>query len=256
MLRIDMFFFSNKLDTEFAAWCADDDLIVPSYYSNAAKFLSENKEYSVATGKLYTFHDWHKFGGNGYFLRNFLGGSYDIYLGDIAEKIIRKDQAYAMGCPPTFYGIRRSDNVVLFCKHISKLKLYSSIERLENITNLLLGGIKVIDTLMGFRDYSSEPIREPKRDDPKLYISHDDTNILAEIISLELTGKCSDEILKYYKSYAWPLPLRPDQNGGKAAVYNKISRVESLLNLYFAHHYHDFESDVTKALKNAVSNFN
>ena len=52
-------FFSEKLETEFVAWCADDDLIVPSYYNKAAKFLSENSNYSIATGKLYTFHDWH-----------------------------------------------------------------------------------------------------------------------------------------------------------------------------------------------------
>jgi glycosyltransferase domain-containing protein len=248
-------FFSSKLDTEFAAWCADDDLIVPSYYSNAAKFLNENREYSVATGQLYTFHDWHQYGGNGYFLRNILGNHYDIHMGDLAEKIVRKDQAYAMGCPPTYYGLRRSDNVNLYCKHINDLKLYSSIERLENICNLLLGGMKVINTLMGFRDYSSEPLREAQRDDPEVYISQDDADTLAKIISEELSDKYSGDILKYYESYAWPLPLRPDQTGGKAAVYNKLSRVESLLNLFFAHHFHDFDKNVTKALKKAVTNF-
>jgi glycosyltransferase domain-containing protein len=248
-------FFSEKLETEFVAWCADDDLIVPSYYNKAAKFLSENSNYSIATGKLYTFHDWHQFGGKGYFLRNFLGNYYDIYLGDFAEKIIRKDQAYAMGCPPTFYGVRRSDNVKLFCKHIHNLKLYSSIERLENICNLLLGGMKVIDTLMGFRDYSSEPIREVHRDDPDVYVSKEDADLLAKVISTELSEKFSGEMLNYYKSYAWPLPLRPGQTGGKGAVYNKISKIESLLNLNFAHYFHDFDKDVTKALRNAVTNF-
>jgi glycosyltransferase domain-containing protein len=247
-------FFSGKLDTEFAAWCADDDLIIPSYYNKAAKFLNENSQYSIATGKLYTFHDWHQFGGKGYFLRNFLGNHYDIHMGDFAEKIIRKDQAYAMGCPPTFYGVRRSENVKLFCKYINDLKLYSSIERLENICNLLLGGIKVIDTLMGFRDYSSEPIREAHRDDPDVYISQKDTDVLSDIISAELSGKCSKEMLKYYESYAWPLPLRPAQNR-VGDPYTKISKIESLINLNFAHYFHDFDKDVTKALRNAVTNF-
>lgn len=247
-------FFSEKLDTEFAAWCADDDLIIPSFYNKAANFLNENSQYSVVTGKLYTFHSWNMYGWKGYFLRNFLGNNYDIHLGDFVEKIVRKDQAYAMGCPNTYYGVRRSDNVKLFCKHINGLKLYSSIERLENICNLLLGGMKVIDTLMGFRDYSSEPIREAQRDDPKVYISQEDADILAKIISIELSGKYSGEMLKYYESYAWPLPLRPDQTGGKVAAYNKISRIESLLNLNFAHYFHDFDKDVTKALRNAVTN--
>jgi glycosyltransferase domain-containing protein len=247
--------FLKLLDTEFAAWCADDDLIVPTYYNKAANFLKENRQYSVVTGQLYTFHDWHQFGGKGYFLRNFLGNHYDIHLGDFAEKIIRKDQAYGMGCPPTYYGLRRSDNVKLFCKHIKDIKLYSSMERLENICNLLLGGIRVIDTLMGFRDYSSEPTREARRDDPKVYISQDDTETLAKIISTELSRNFSGEMLKYYESYAWPLPLRPDQTGGKGAGYSKKARIESLLNLNFAHYFHDFDSDVTQALKNAVTNF-
>jgi hypothetical protein len=62
-------------------------------------------------------------------------------------------------------------------------------------------------------------------------------------------------MLKYYESYAWPLPLRPDQTGGKGAGYSKKARIESLLNLNFAHYFHDFDSDVTQALKNAVTNF-
>lgn len=248
-------FFSEKLDTEFAAFCADDDLIVPSFYTKSAKFLNENRQYSVVTGQLYTFHDWHQFRGKGYFLRNYLGNYYDIILGDFAEKITRKDQAYAMGCPPTFYGVRSSENVKLFCKHIHKVNLHSSIERLENICNLLTGGIKVIDTLMGFRDYSSEPIREAHRDDPNVYISKEDADSLARIISIELSGKYNTEMLNYYESYAWPLPLRPDQTGGKGAGYSKKARIESFINLYFAHFFHDFDDNVTKALRCAVSNF-
>ncbi len=251
-LRERYIFFSENLDSEFAAWCADDDLIVPSYYNSAAAYMSQNPQYSVVTGQLYTLHyslspKWW-----GYFLRNHLGNHYDIFQGDFVEKIVRKDQAYALGCPPTYYGVRRFENIKLLCKYVSDLKLYSSIERLENVCNLLQGGIKTINVLMGFRDYSSEPTREAQRDDPSIYISEEDTSVLQNIIKQELKKVVNPELLDYYASYAWPLPLRPAQNTQIHIEFGIKERLESMLNLFFGHH-HNFEKAVSQAMrKNAL----
>ena len=248
--------FFNKIETPYVAWGADDDLILPSFYNVGAKFLKENQEYSVATGQLYTLHYLREKSWRGYYLGNFLGNHYDFYHGDFAERIVRKDQAYAMGCPPTFYGVRRYDDVKIFCNYVMNVKLHSSAERLENIINLLNGGMKVIDTLMGFRDYASETTRALERDDPETYISLEDTLVLKQVIRDQLMKKINNpDLLEYYASYAWPMPLRLNQTGGKSFGPSRIEKIQSKINLFFAHHFHDFDKDVTKALRNAVTNF-
>lgn len=248
--------FFEKVDTPFVAWGADDDLILPSFYSKGARFLEEHSEYSVVTGQLYTLHYLSENPSRGYFLRNFLGNSYNIHRGDFVERIVRKDQSYAHGCPPTFYGVRRYENVKMFNKYVLELKLHSSAERLENITNLLHGGMRVIDTLMGFRDYASETTRAPERDDPETYISHEDALVLQRVILTELKGSIDNpDLLEYFSTYAWPLPLRPDQTGGKRANYGRKERIESFVNLFFAHHFHDFDKKITHALRKSILNF-
>ena len=248
--------FFNKIDTPYVAWGADDDLILPSFYSKGAKFLKENEEYSVVTGQLYTLHYLKEKVWRGYYLGKFLENYYDFYHGDFAERIIRKDQSYAMGCPPTFYGVRRYDDVKIFCEYVQKLRLHSSCERLENIINLLNGGMKVIDTLMGFRDYSSETTRAAERDDPVTYISKEDTLVLQQVIRDQLIKKVNNlDLLDYYASYAWPMPLRLDQSGGKEFGYTRKVRIQSIFNLFFAHHFHDFDNNITKVLRKALSNF-
>lgn len=259
-----MVLFSEKLDTEFAAWSADDDLIVPSFYNAGVLFLQENKQYSVVAGKTYTLHYNRTQPWKGYFLRNYLGNTYDFFYGDFAEKMIRRDQSYALGCPPTFYGVRKYDNVQLFCKYVNKLKINSSMERLENICNILHGGMKVINVLMGFRDYSSEPIRQTERADPEIYISKEDIVVLEDVIRNELKNEIKNkEMLEYYVSYAWLLPLRPAQGNEMTDTDNTLNwrlryswklRIESLANLLIAHRFHAFDKTVTKALRRNMLN--
>lgn len=244
------YFFANALDSEFAAFCSDDDLIVPSFYKSGASFLKENNQYSVVAGKIYTLHYHRLQPWKGYYLRNYLGNGYDFFYGDFVERIIRKDQAYALGCPPSYYGVRRFDNVQLYCKHMHSLKLFSSMERLENICNLLHGGMKVLDVFMGFRDYSSEPIRQSQRDDPETYISKDDMMVLQDIIRNELKDKIQNkELLEYFASYAWPIPLRPAQSKDPNDKRDWKLRIESFLNLFIAHRFHAFDKTITKAMR-------
>src|SRR5580658_3695655 len=69
--------FFKKLDTEFSAWAADDDLIVPSFFTDGANFLKEHKEYSAIAGKVYTlgYDRWRTY--KGYYLRSYLENKYD-----------------------------------------------------------------------------------------------------------------------------------------------------------------------------------
>ncbi len=246
--------FFKKLDTEFSAWAADDDLIVPSFFTDGANFLKENKGYSAIAGKVYTLHYDRWKPNKGYYLRSYLENKYDILYGDLIEKMVRRDQSYALGCPPTFYGVKTYEVVEMFNKYITNIKLTTSMERLDEICSLLLGGIKVIDTLMGFRDYSSDTLRFENRDDPEQYISKEDTLLLQHVICTELKDKIdSKDLLEYYASYAWPLPLRLPQGGGDFSGLTGWKRdIESVANLFIAHRYHKFDKAVTKALRTSM----
>lgn len=242
--------FYKNLDTEFSAWCADDDLIVPSFYRDGSIFLKENKDYAAVAGKVYTLEYDRSKTYKGYLLRNYLDNKYDILYGDLVEKMIRRDQSYGLGCPPTFYGVKRYEVVETFNKYISNIKLTTSMERLDEICTLSKGGIKVIDTFMGFRDYSSETLRFDFRDDPEQYISNEDTIQLQNAIRIELKEKIENkDLLEYCVGYAWPLPLRPPQGQIPDFKYTLKKRIESFVNLFMAHRFHTFDKTITKAMK-------
>jgi glycosyltransferase domain-containing protein len=241
---------NEKLDTDFVAYAADDDLIFPGFYGEGARFLEKNREYSVVAGLLPALFYAREYLWFGYYFRNHLSNRYDFHHGDFVERILRKDQSYFLGCPPTFYGVRRGEVHRMLAKYVGKLRQYSSIERLENICNCLQGGMKVMDIPMGFRDYCSGPIRQPQRDDPEQYICDEDIEILQNVIREELRAQVkSDDLLEYFAGYAWPLPLRYIQSG-EAKRESKAKRViECLFNKYFAHLTNPFNSRVTQVLR-------
>jgi len=250
-----MHFFFENVTTSFAAWSADDDLFSPDFYSKAIDFLKSDDRYSVVTGKLMTLHYARIKGINSFYLGNFLSNSYDIVEGDFVERIIRRDQVYANGCPPTFYGVRRYDNLAMFMKYIDKLTRGSAMERLEGISNLLFKGMKCLDTtLMGFRDYSSEAHTAADRDDPQTYISDQDAAVLKDIIKSELRPTIeSEELLEYYGGYAWKLPLRPAQTVNNKEETSRLKRrIDFVLNRFAYQSNYGLQKDVFKKLKKVL----
>ena len=226
----------QELQTEYVAYCTDDDLINPDYYLSATSFLENNPDYSVAVGRLKAFayrrHRILKLRG---FSIEHLVNNYDIRMGDFIEKINKRDQAYLMGCPPTFYGVRRASVHRLFAKYLPRISSYSGMERLESILNLTEGGITVIDCQMGFRDYSAESSNDPERDDPLQYIGEDDIRVLKDVISERLSSKgVREDLIEYAKNYAWVLPLR--QNVGR------YLEGRSSIQIYFNEIYNQFIS--------------
>ena len=113
-----------------------------------------------------------------------------------------------------------------------------------------------MDTLMGFRDYSSDTTRDPERDDPVTYISHEDTLILQDVIRNELKDEIkSKEMLDYFASYAWPLPVRPGQYVTPNDWMSWKLRVESFANLFLAHRFHEFDKKITKAMRENIRRY-
>lgn len=240
---------NDMLDTDFIAYAADDDLITPDFYMQAIEFLKLRPEYSVVSGELLTLHYFRKYPRLGYYFRNFLQNKYDFHQGDFLEQLIRRDQSYQLGCPPTYYAVRRSEVHQTFSKYIMSIKQYSSMERLEAISNCIHGGMKVIDSFLGFRDYSIEATRNPQRDDPHQYICDEDIATLKTVIRHELKDRVKSKILlEYYASYAWPLPVRVAQ-GEIPAIESKYRLAfECIKSKYLSSHENSFERKVGKAL--------
>ena len=247
---------AKELKTEYVAYCADDDLIDPGYYLTACDFLNKNPQYSVAVGKTrgfaYKKHKYLKLRG---FTINHLVNNYDIHLGDFVEKINRRDQAYHMGCPPTYYGLRRASLHKIFASYVPKMSSFSGLERLESILNLTEGGITVLDREMGFRDYSATAHSDLERDDPIQYIGSQDIKVLQQVISdrLNLQGMNS-EFVSYSQQYAWQLPLR--SNMGR--YIETRSDLEILLNevknQFFPEN--SFMKSIIKNNKEIINEFN
>jgi hypothetical protein len=230
-----MEFFFENVTTQFAAWATDDDLFSPAFYKEGVDFLSLNRRYSVVTGRMMTLYYEKIRGLDSFYLGDALSNPYNIVEGDFLERIIRKDQVYANGCTPTFYGVRTYDNLKLFMKYVGRLDKGSSMERLENITNLLFNGMKCLDeVIMGFRDYTSEPHRDVERDDPETYIPEHDVNVLKEVIETEVGPSIqSNDVLNYILGYAWKLPLRPAQNIKIEPLRNAARKKQLILNRFF-----------------------
>lgn len=205
---------SSVLDTEYVAYCSDDDIINPLYYLDAVNYLESNKEYTLASGKIRAFSHIPRYKYLVGLEINHLTNTYDIVLGDFVEKICRRDQAYQMGCSPTFYSVRRSTLHHLLASYIGGIETLAGMERLATVLSVLEGGIIAIDTFMGYRDYSSTTTRDENREHPENYLSPADIKTIEHVIeNILIKNGRTKEFAAYAKSYAWPLPFRA--NTGK-----------------------------------------
>jgi glycosyltransferase domain-containing protein len=230
--------FSAMVDTDYVSYCPDDDVFNPSYYASAVKEFEGDikKKYSILPGRVKCLQYFSKtpflIGWDVPHLLN----EYDISEGDFIEKICRRDQAYMMGCTPSFYAVRRSSVNLLLAKNIGNIKTFSGMERLATVLCMTEGGMKVIDSFMGYRDYSSPTTRDPHRDDPKQYIPSADIDVIAGIIKKRLEHHLYPaSLIDYAMKYAWPLPMR--RNTGE--YHEKRSIISRGFNML----YNQFLSD-------------
>jgi glycosyltransferase domain-containing protein len=157
----------NIIQTPYLSYCADDDLIDPRFYNYSVEFLEKNKDYAAVTGRILCLQYNSNFKFLGYRFVNHLPNDYDINSKNFVSNIIQLESAYRLGCPPTHYGVRRLESHQILSKNVFKLKYFTSVEQLEKISILLIGGVKVLPFFFGLRDYYNETTRDDNRD-PKL----------------------------------------------------------------------------------------
>ena len=133
----------------------------------------------------------------GYRLINHLPNDFDINTENFITNIVLLESAYRLGCPPTHYGVRSFESHKILSRYVCKLKYFVSVEQLEKISILLVGGVKVLPNFFGLRDYYNTPTIHEYRD----LKSNDDSDImvLKDIIKKYLLSINKEE---YYSELA------------------------------------------------------
>ena len=150
--------------TDFISYCSDDDIVDPRFYSIGSDFLKKNNSYSAVTGRYLCLQYNSKYKFLGYRLINHLPNDFDINYENFITKIIHLESAYCLGCPPTHYGVRSFKSHKILSNNVCKLKYFASVEQLEKISILLVGGVKVLPIFFGLRDYYNQTTEHEYRD--------------------------------------------------------------------------------------------
>ena len=200
---------------KFLAYCSDDDVIDPRFYIKAVKFLKKNKNYNVVSGRLQCLHYIKKYKYLGFRYVNHLPNDYDISQGDFLEKLFRRNEAYLLGCPPTYYGVRRLCTHLKFTENLKKIKFLNNLELIESFSNIFTGGICTIPEFMGFRDYSSAPTSNDNRY-PKSNTQNKDSNMIKKFLKVNINSYfVNKNVLNYVikSSISTPRKITARDNG-------------------------------------------
>ena len=173
----------HQVRTEFSALCGDDDFIFPSALGQCVEFLKVNPDYSAASGWIKTMH----YAGRGWRRRGFVLGDAlehgrDISHAQFGRRMIEYFAYTFVGFIPLYYSLRRTAELRSSFSLVRKTMKYSSVELLSVLLALLSGKIRVLPIVSGIRDYSSETIRDPERDDPLTYFTATDLDYVRGVL--------------------------------------------------------------------------
>lgn len=163
-----LIYIKNFLETDYYAYCSDDDVIDPRYYDEAIKFLEKNKSYSSISGKIISLQYKKKYPYLGYRFVHHLDNNYMTNENDFIKKWKIVDEAYLSGSPPIYYAVKRKECYFKFIDYIKDLKYAIFIEQLDKMSVLFCGNVTTLKSFMGLRDYSAGSIvydeREPQNE--------------------------------------------------------------------------------------------
>jgi glycosyltransferase domain-containing protein len=174
----------QRVATPYVAICGDDDFIVPSAVRRCVEFMDSHRSYSAAIGRVLALHyslarpilRW------GYTLSNPLAVDFNLSHRWFVQRMLYLLAHTATGCPPLFYALRRTEQARQAFALVTPQIKYSAQELITNAVTLLLGKAAVLPFHFGLRDYASETIREPIRDEPDTYYATADLAYLKSVL--------------------------------------------------------------------------
>ncbi len=252
----------NQVTTKYSVFCGDDDFLLPDGITKCAEYLEEHTDYSCAVGKTLCLLFRGRILKGGISVIDHLRNPFTLNQGKFIQRLIRLQAFTTAGCPPFYYGVRRTaQSQEIYSKVTAKLK-YSSLEFFSDSMTLLEGKARVLPVLTNFRDYSSEAIREPQRDEAGTYFNEDDIKYIRSVFIPRLMKKESLtlEAATYVADLFLELPLKPLETSGhkdffwgkpRFKAYQLTTAVGSLLSPKAASFLTDVEPKVIKALSRA-----
>jgi glycosyltransferase domain-containing protein len=193
----------GHVKTEYVCLFGDDDLVIPDGIRQCEDFLEKNPDYSFAIGRVRALgYSNRPILNKGFYFYDDLDYVFHLGQSTFIERMIRAFAYTEAGCPPIFYGLRRTEHArEIFDLSVDTLK-FTSLELLSNAITLLRGKGQALRCWYGFRDYASQPLRQDIREDVATYFNQKDLDYIRTVLRPKLieTEGHSEEVADYLLS--------------------------------------------------------
>lgn len=177
--------------TPYVLMCGDDDFFFPDGVDECVDFLEHHPEHAAAIGKVWSlrYYPNKPVVSGGLVLGNDLqaGTQFDH------KRFIMRSLFYfiytSIGAIPLYYAVRRTEQTLKAFSLMTPSIKYSSMELLTNGMLLVDGGVGVLETPFGLRDYGAATTRDPEREGTDLYIPLEDQAYITPLLVQALCKK-------------------------------------------------------------------
>lgn len=180
--------FLEGIDEELVAIGNDEDAYFPEFLEESFRFLRENPDFVVVTGRYITSaRPLLGLRRITYWTDTFLGLNIDE--SEPGVRVVNFQRLNAGGVPPLYWSVRRRSAFIVSCRLALQLKYGSAHELIDQIASCVQGKIRISDAPMLLRDESRLNYKAyQNRDTGRLYIGSDDLDRI-EALAVDVWGR-------------------------------------------------------------------
>lgn len=178
------------VQTPYVLLCGDDDFFFPEGVDECVAFLEQHPSHSAAIGKVWALR---YFPGKPVVARGLsLGRDLGARTRFDQDRFVLRSLFYfaytAIGSVPLYYALRRTDQTLKAFAQVTPDIKYSSMELLTNCLLLADGGVGILETPFGLRDYASVTTQDPEREGADMYIPLGDQAYIKPLLQEAITA--------------------------------------------------------------------
>tara|TARA_B100001250_G_scaffold162201_1_gene139327 strand:+ start:14892 stop:15929 length:1038 start_codon:yes stop_codon:yes gene_type:complete len=174
----------DNVKEKYAAYCGDDDFLIPSTLDECANFLDNNKEYSNChgTGLIFNTND------------DPLKGpiesvvDYNLYANELSDPLSRLKLYFSEYWP--IWSVRRTDEFKESLRYLKDISVESFREITMGCLPIIYGKTKKVDSLYVVRQFHQSRHKEP--DPVSAFLSKDWQSSFQQMSSILSTRLCED----------------------------------------------------------------
>ncbi|OAI57034.1 hypothetical protein AYO49_02995 [Verrucomicrobiaceae bacterium SCGC AG-212-N21] len=158
----------DLVKTKYACLWGDDDLVVPSGIAESVLFLESDATYAACGGRV--FHWYWKAEDLGFnYFDNSLATPCDVARNSLVERFLAFQERSRHSCP-LWCMVKRTSTMQNAFHRFTEDMYYTEMEILGHVSNLSEGNVCSLNSVFGFRDYTSPTTQEAERQVPKVYL--------------------------------------------------------------------------------------